>query len=279
MRKTKFAYVLAFAPVLMGAGYYAADEIGDNNSIGSLQNELIATTLPKCAENEYLTYASGGLTCIALTGGTVSVPDCTGNGGQLLTFTTSGEFSKFTCTDKGATALSTTDITTVNNLYQKLVTLGTDLTTIEKSPRQSAAIWVGNTDAKTNGAIASNGNTGIAGAADMCASKFGAGAHMCTVYDIYTSVAVGKLSSQTEQAQKAWVYQASWNTPSGLGSGTDPKAGLGENCGGYTYPTGDRAWFGTAFTFTKLATMQYAPRFFSGGDAACSATLPVACCK
>jgi hypothetical protein len=275
MRKTKFAYVLAFAPVLMGAGYYAADEIG------STDNALIAMSLPKCDADQFLSYSAGGLTCTAISGGTVSVPECN-SAGQLLTFTSSGEFAKFSCTDKGQTALSSTDITTVNNLYQKLVMLGTTLTTIEKTPRASAAVYVGNTQVTTPGRIDAGGtDIGIAGAVKLCTNQYGAGAHMCTIYDIYTSITSGTIVSGTD-IPKAWVYQASWNNPAGAAGATkEPTAGLNENCAGYTYKTGDQSWVGTAFSYAKVTyNNNYAPKFYSGSaDAACSAVLPVACCK
>ena len=75
MRKFHIAYLLVFAPVLMG---------NDTDDYSSTLNALVANSLPICAENQYLTYASGGLACREVVGAMLNVPDCNKTG-QLLT--------------------------------------------------------------------------------------------------------------------------------------------------------------------------------------------------
>ena len=59
MRKFHIAYLLVFAPVLMG---------NDTDDYSSAMSALVANSLPVCAENQYLTYASGGLACREVVG-------------------------------------------------------------------------------------------------------------------------------------------------------------------------------------------------------------------
>jgi hypothetical protein len=98
---------------------------------------------------------------------------------------------------------------------------------------------------------------------------------MCTVYDIYNSIALGNqfLKSGTDVAMNAWVWQSSGNR-----GGTEPTANIGENCAHYTYGTGDQNWQGTVFNWTKVVfTQQYAPKFKN--SEACNQKHVIACCK
>ena len=106
---------------------------------------------------------------------------------------------------------------------------------------------------------------------------------MCTVYDMYHSVATGVITQGTN-VTRGWVFMASWQNA----IGTDPLAGQGDNCGGYTYPTSDRKWNGTqvAWDFTldvnNNKTTIKALKFFMGGgntQAGCNATAPIVCCN
>jgi len=270
MRKLKLAYLLAFAPMLMGA----------DDDFASLQNGLVVNSLPTCADDEYLTYTSSGLACTAITAGSLSVPDCQKDG-QLLTFTMTGEIGVFSCTPKGSESLSASDITTINNKYTDLTNLETQIRNLESGMRTPAAKYCGQYTTAVNGRITTpQGAVGVAAAADLCASvtTCGTGARMCSVYDMFNSVANGTVKS-TDAISKSWVYMASWQISNAAGE-QEPTAGLGDNCGSFTYPTHDRKWDGTAVQWAASSTGEKVLKIFTGdGDALCSGTLPIACCN
>jgi len=275
MRKLKLAYLLAFAPMLMGA----------DDDFASLQNGLVVNSLPTCGDTEYLTYTSNGLACTTITAGSLSVPDCQKDG-QLLTFTMSGEIGVFSCTPKGSESLSTNSITTINNNYQDLVNLETTIRNLETGGRTPAAKYCGQT-AGTKGAISTGNLTGLAAAAKLCeaATGCGTGARMCSVYDMYNSVANGTINSNVS-ISKSWVYMASWqNTATAVKEKT---AGLADNCGSFTYPTADKGWDGTAVRWEPTDTGKYGLKFYTGNGpndtsatqgAQCNYTFPIACCR
>ena len=267
MRKTKLVYALALAPLLMGGA-----DIAQNTSELSLTESP-----PKCTDDQFLVYRGGALACEAVMGGSVNVTDCkTPN--QLLTFSSVGEFAKYSCTDKGSLQLNQTDIDRINMMESTLTLIGTDINAIKAGGKGSAPVYVGVTDTTVNGAMDSgNGQNpkGLASAATLCAAKFGQGAKMCTVYDIYTSIALGSnlLKPGTDVAMNAWVWQSSGNR-----GGTEPTANIGENCAHYTYGTGDQGWQGTVFNWTKVTfTQSYAPKFRN--SEACNQKHVIACCK
>ncbi|MBL9007145.1 MAG: hypothetical protein JNJ46_23010, partial [Myxococcales bacterium] len=56
--------------------------------------------------------------------------------------------------------------------------------------------------------------------------------------------------------------------------------GLADNCGGWTYPTGDLQWFGTTVEWKAAQTGPKALHFASGpGVVGCAQRFPIACCK
>ena len=150
-------------------------------------------------------------------------------------------------------------------------------TTVVQGKGGGAAVFVGTTTTTYKGAINdAAGNIGLSAAANNCAAQFGAGAKMCTIYDIVSSVADGTITPAKTIAT-SWVYAANWKDPIGTPN-SEPKAGLSDNCAGYTYPTGDKKWAGTAFTWAQVTfTGRFAPKFVS--DSKCSDLKPIACCK
>lgn len=275
MRKLHFAYLLAFAPMLMGA------------DVASYNAALIVNSLPICEDNQYLTYASGGLSCREVTGAMLTVPDCNKTG-QLLTYTKTGEIGVFTCTDKGTESLNSSDVTLINNTYNKLVTLNTTLTEVEMAGgmKASAAKYCGQYVAPAgqmnqNGQITGNGVTGIAGAAFLCSqvATCGTGARMCTVYDMYNSVVHGAIT-QAATVTEAWVHMSAW--AHNRTSGANPGQGLNENCGDWTYPTGHNEWFGTTVQWKDNGNSATRSLHFKSGPNAgvtCGSRFPIACCK
>jgi hypothetical protein len=270
MRKLKLAYLLAFAPMLMGA----------DDEFASIQDGLVVNTLPICGDAEYLTYTSNGLACTAITAGSLSVPDCK-TADQLLTYSMTGEIGVFSCTPKGSESLSASDAQTINTKYQELVNLETVIRSLENGMRSPAAKFCGVTTELTKGkfTVPNTTTVGVAAAAAKCAALAGCGtgARMCSVYDMYNSLAVGKLT-QNDTVPKAWVYMAAWQNFAG--GATEPTAGLNDNCGGYNYDTANQSWYGTAVKFEARASGEHILKFFTGnGNANCYETLPIACCK
>ena len=291
MRKLKIAYLLAFAPLLMGADQYASNV-----------EALIVNSLPQCADSEYLTYTANGLGCTTIQGGSISVPDCK-TSGQLLTYTMSGEIGVFSCTAKGSESLSATDITTINTKFTDLTNLNTQIINIEKNPSAPAAKYCGQSPQQVqNGAALSDGGAdGIPAASSICSkvATCGTGARMCSVYDMYNSVATGVINNGAD-VPKSWVYQASWSQEFADPSQSQGGSGQSDNCGGFTYPTADRKWYGTAVEWKVSGTGKKALLFHSGPGSLfvptgttgtintavtntfavpCSSKLPIACCK
>jgi hypothetical protein len=277
MSKTKFSYALGLVPLLLAADNY-----------GTSREAVIVNTLPMCSTGQYLVYQGGGVVCQTISGGTLSLPNCSSQG-QILTSISSGDAGGgLACTTKGMPSLSSSDITTIDNMETTITMLGTELTQIQNTPPGSASVYVG---ASTNPYTGAQGtgsgdgpSPGIAGAASICSQQYGTGAHVCTVYDMYFSAATigqnpnNKLSATTQITTQQWVYSANWQPP--IAGAQQPDAGLADNCGGFTYPTGDRVWKGTQFVWETIAeTSQIGLKFFGGTSAACSSTAPYACCK
>lgn len=263
MRKTKLLYSLALAPLLLGG--YSDTEIGQN------VDPLTVTTLPKCADGQFLVYRNGAVNCEAVAGNGTALPDCK-TPGQLLTFTNTGELNSYSCTPKGSIQLSSTDQTTITNLVTQITQLGTTITAIGTGTRVAARTFRGLTSTPTSGAIG-----GLKAATNACVSAFGPGAAMCDVYSIYISVAAGKLDL-TKDIAGAWVYQAEWTNAFGTAS-TDVLAGLGDNCAGYTSGAAAGGLAGTRFSLMTPTgdNANRVPKFYS--NTTCDTQLPIACCQ
>lgn len=136
-------------------------------------------------------------------------------------------------------------------------------------------LYVGNTSALTKGRISAAGKTGLAAATVVCSAEFGAGAAMCTPFQLTRSVARGKLGV-SDRIPSAWVYMPTWHNPKS--STTEPMSGLADNCGGYSTGIDDSGWTGMAVEWGPLASGDVAFRWHGGDEAPCSASLPIACC-
>jgi len=277
MKMNKFIYVLGLAPLLAGA------------DTAQLQQDVVVNTLPACQSGQYLVYQGGGVTCQTIAGGSLMLPNCKGNG-QILTSAGNGDAGgQLTCTAKGMPSLSGSDITLINTLETDIMTIKTDITQIQNNPPGAASVFVGETAAATlyNGTFAANGATGIRNAAAICAAQFGAGAHMCSVYDMYSSVVsagqnpANKFNPAANLPQ-AWVYQMAWQQPLTTTTKNEPSAGLADNCASGQYGTADQGWKGTTVVWEPLQyNNQMALKFpgWGGGAVPCSSMLPIACCK
>jgi hypothetical protein len=257
-----------FAPLLVACG---SEGSGGSGGI---------VAIPDCTSQPgsvLSTDSAGQLICKDLPAGAVSLPNCKVDSEAL----TSDGKTVFCTNRNNETSESRMALENISKSETLVTDYGTRIMALGTGPG-AKALYVGNTTATTPGRIDAGGtDIGIAGAVKLCTNQYGAGARMCTVYDIYQSIVAGKIISGTDIA-KSWVYMEAWKNPAGAtGATKEPTAGLNENCAGYTYKTGDQSWVGTAFVYAKVTyNNNYAPKFYSGSaDAACSSVLPVACCK
>jgi hypothetical protein len=247
-------------------------------------------TVPNCmgAANQVLTTDSTGqLVCQALPAGAVSLPACQANVEALTADGTNLSCAPLNNVD------STTQgfLTTLSMIESQIQMDQATITKIGAGPA-AQAIYVGPSKQATTGRIMYGTATpGVAAAAAQCANDYGAGAHMCTVYEMYYSVALLKNVAATTDIAASWVYMQSWKTPGSVAaypaatpSVPSPYQGLSDNCGGYTQATasggsGSNVWTGTAFNYTAgyLGVMTYNPRFVA--NTSCAMSLPIACCQ
>jgi len=145
-----------------------------------------------------------------------------------------------------------------------------------------AARYCGQTSGNTTGRILNGTAVGVKAAADLCSqvAACGAGSHMCTPYEMFESVSANAIT-QAQTITKSWVYMASWQNFSATAN--EPTSGLNDNCGSYTYGTGDLEWRGTAVKWEPRNNGEKVLKFFTSNrtpeGTLCSASLPIACCK
>jgi len=237
-----------------------------------------AVKLKTCADDEYLVWRGTGFVCEKIQAGNVQIPDCSGDATKpLVTSILNGDVGKLECAPQGKVTLSQSIIDKINILNDKTTNLGTIVTEIEGSTPSAASVFKGTTTVTTKGAIATGNLFGVPAANEICKAQYGAGAHICSPYEIYYSVATGKITGATT-VTPAWVNSSTWSTP--VASPTEPLNGLNDNCAGYTYGTGDQKWVGTLFKWEVVAfTNRQAPKFVSGSGAPCNVANPIACCQ
>jgi hypothetical protein len=245
---------------------------------------------PNCSDGQLLGIdATGrGYTCVSVATTSAAAPVCTAS--QALTV----EGGMLKCVEKGTGSTTTelsNQITALEKQYNDLNTKVNDL----KTPSGIGSQFVGVTDLKFAGKIVGpkTGVVGVGGAAEACISKFGLGAHMCTPYEMYQSVAAANPAfTSTSTVGKAWVYMIGWNKPTAAQvtgiqatAAADDNAGLGDNCGSYTQGDGTKGWVGTVGSW-DVSTYTGAPqamphmlRFSISAQTTCDKTFPIACCQ
>jgi hypothetical protein len=267
-RVNSFKYAFVLAP-LLAAGCGGSGGTGGTISLpGGL-------TFPDCTEGQLIgTDNSGKLSCLNAPSGKVDFPSSCGTN---QAFNSDG--STVTCVDKAVGGGTNPLNTKIDTLIKTTDDLTTKATAI-KNGSGKVPTFAGVTDVTTNGNMAAVAgvDNGLAGGTKLCTDKYGAGAHMCSMNEIYMSAVQGVINSTKNIVSKAWIWAPSWTSP--LGTGFNGTLGYGDNCGTYTYPTGDKQWSGIAVsTGANEQTTRWGIRFHGGADARCSATLPVACCK
>ena len=270
---------LMFAPLLAAA-------CGQENAGGS--GEFV--TIPLCSGPDQVlsTNKDGQLICKALPPGAAALPDC-----RKYSEALTADGVKVFCTNRNAeTAASKTALERLED-SENLIKQYQEKINMLGGPSGPAprAVWCGQYAAPVaannpNGAISDNGVTGVLAAATLCRKVPTCNAQtakMCTVYDMYHSVATGVLTSAMTVSQ-SWVHMNSWQH----NGGTSINTGLNDNCGGWTYPTMHLGWYGTTVEWKNAAvTNQRALHFASGntnpaGGAltpTCDRRFPIACCN
>lgn len=263
-RRPMFNLAFLLVPVLASCGN------NDGTGGGTLPAGL---TLPECTDGQLLGASADGktLVCVNAPIAKLDIPaPCDATTGAL-----NSDGKALGCVTKASGNLDSM-FTSQIDMYTKQVSDLSNTVTVLQNGGGAAPTYLGTTKNTFKGAIADgNGNIGLVAAANNCVTDFGAGAKMCTIYDIYNSVIRGKITPQMTVA-KSWVFAANWKSP--VAGATEPLNGLSDNCAGYTYPTGDQKWTGTAFVWEQVAfTGRFAPKFVS--NTACSSALAVACCR
>ncbi len=273
MRRTIFLTSLKTAllavPLLAGCG---------NNSTGSM---VVVPpggiTLPECLDGQLIAVdGQRNMSCTqALTAG-LAPPDCGASAGLVL----NAYDGKLECMPKGNGTTNTGLRTVIDKVVSDTNTIEQTINSIKGGGASAKYCGQYTAAQNPNGAISGNGVTGVAGAANLCAqvAGCGAGAHMCTVYEMYESVAAGHITAAMNIGQ-SWVHMSSWQH-NGIAGQATPNNGLSDNCGGWTYPTGDLKWYGTTVEWKAAQTGPKALHFASGpGVVGCAQRFPIACCN
>ncbi len=263
---------LMFAPLLMVA-------CGQDNAGGS--GEFV--TLPLCSgDNQVLsTNKDGQLICKDLPPGATALPDC-----KKYSEALTADGTKVFCTNRNnETPESKAALDKLEESEKLIIQYQMELIGKGGGPTGPAprATYCGQYSAaqNPNGAISDAGVTGVFAAATLCRKVAGCNpntAKMCTVYDMYHSVATGVVTAAMNIGQ-SWVHMSAWQH-NGIAGQATPNNGLNDNCGGWTYPTGDLKWYGTTVEWKAAQTGPKALHFASGpGVVGCAQRFPIACCN
>ena len=236
--------------------------------------------LPDCQDGQLIgVNPDKSLTCVSALSGMLAPPTCL-PGTQALTSMKDAATGKIvlSCVTKGSGANDVTTSTRITKAQTDVNNLQTMVNQIT-SGGGTRSRYVGASTATSDGDVKTGTLEGIRAAAQLCTTDFGAGAHVCTPFEIYESVIVGDVLDGNTNVGPLMVYMEAWVPPFAAG-GTEPTAGLSENCGGHTYRTGDRKWHNTFFTFAAPpggGSTTRVPRFDAGQS--CASIVKLACCK
>ena len=261
---------LMFAPLLVVA-------CGQDGAGGS--GEFVTIPLCSGADQVLSTNKDGQLICKALPPGAAALPDC-----KKYSEALTSDGSKVFCAPRNNESQASKDA--LDKLEQSEILIKEYQTKINSLGGPSGpaprAVYCGQYSAaqNPNGAISDAGVTGVFAAATLCRKVAGCNpntAKMCTVYDMYHSVATGAVTAATNITQ-SWVHMSAWQH-NGIAGQATPNNGLSDNCGGWTYPTGDLKWYGTTVEWKAAQTGPKALHFASGpGVVGCAQRFPIACC-
>lgn len=204
-------------------------------------------------------------------------PTCGANQALTSMKNTGTGKNELSCVNKGSGLNDVTTQTRITKAMTDVTNLQTMVTQIT-SGGGTRSRYVGPSTATSNGDIKAPGSLeGIRAGQSLCATDYGTNSHVCTPFEIYESVVVGDVLNGTADVGPLMVYMEAWVPPFAAG-GSEPSAGLSENCGGHTYLTGDRRWHNTFFTFNApTGSTVRVPKFDAG--VSCNTAVRLACCK
>lgn len=236
--------------------------------------------LPDCQDGQLIGInADNTRACISVRSGKLVPPNPTCKDTEALgTMKDGNGNNQLVCVPKGSGANDTVTMTRITKAQTDITNLQMMVTQVQ-SGGGTRSRYVGPTfsTAKVNGEVFYNTLAGIRATNQLCEKDYGAGSHVCTPFEIYESVIVGDKLDGTADVGPLMVFMEAWVPPFAAG-GTEPTAGVSENCGGFTYKTGDRKWHNTAFTFAvPTGGTVRVPRF--DASVPCGSTYFLACCK
>ena len=234
--------------------------------------------LPDCQDGQLIgVNPDKSLTCVSALTGMLAPPTCTA--GQVLTSmknNATGQ-NELSCVNTGSGLNDVTTQTRINKAMTDIADLQNKVTQITTGGGLRSR-YVGFTAGTTNGDILGpNSSRGSRAGNLLCAAEYGVNAHICTPFEIYESVVVGDVLNGNADVGPLMVYMEAWIPPFAAG-GSEPNAGISENCGGFTYDTADRRWRNAHFTFAvPTGGTVRVPRF--NASVSCNTAVRLACCK
>jgi hypothetical protein len=234
--------------------------------------------LPDCQDGQLIgVNTDKSLTCVSPPSAVLPPAACAA--GQALTGVKNAGTGQIEqkCVSTGSGLNDVTTQTRITKATTDITNLQTMVTQIT-SGGGTRSRYVGATTGTSNGNVLAPGALqGIRAGNSLCATEFGVNSHVCTPFEIYESVVVGDVLNGTADVGPLMVYMEAWIPPFAAG-GSEPNAGVSENCGGFTYDTADRKWRNTHFTFAVPSggTVRV-PRF--NAAASCNTAVRLACCK
>lgn len=234
--------------------------------------------LPDCQDGQLIgVNPDKSLTCVSALSGMLAPPTCGANQALTSMKNTGTGKNELSCVNKGSGLNDVTTQTRITKAMTDVTNLQTMVTQIT-SGGGTRSRYVGPSTATSNGDIKAPGSLeGIRAGQSLCQTDYGTNSHVCTPFEIYESVVVGDVLNGTADVGPLMVYMEAWVPPFAAG-GSEPSAGLSENCGGHTYLTGDRRWHNTFFTFNApTGSTVRVPKFDAG--VSCNTAVRLACCK
>lgn len=238
-----------------------------------------ALALPDCQDGQLLTVnPDRSLSCVSVLAKQFPPPVCNPVT-QVLTSELRYQPAVVTarCVARGA---GISDQPTINRISDAATAVANLATSFNNQQNFSGrSLYVGRSSQPTKGQIFFNAVEGLRAATKLCEADYGLSAHMCTPFEIYNSVVAGDILDGTADAGPSWVYMEGYNDPTGMGliGGSEPYAGLMDNCGGYTSSLQSTKWRGTTFLFAKNGGTDRVPQF--NANTACYTMQPIACCR
>lgn len=145
-----------------------------------------------------------------------------------------------------------------------------------ETPQKTANGYVGLTAMTTNAYLILNNLQGLAAAQRLCDNQYAGGAHMCTMEELYQSVALGVIRA-TSTIARSWVYAPNWNEPFAMAESA--KRGISDTCRNYTDRGSSSRHSSIQVEWGPLPDGSPGFRWRGGSDALCPTAIRIACCR